>query len=116
MVDEKELFRELDSTGLGVKNDRNKRGAAFQSRSNDRYLYLNRDLLTNGRIVVIIDPNLSAPKIPGAHFLGIKFRSHMTEFPSRMNKGKTPCHYGHAFELDNSAALRDFLSWFTKLN
>ena len=36
----------------------------------------------------------------------------MTRFPAEPHKGKTPCHFGWAFEFDNTMAVRSFIKGF----
>lgn len=44
------------------------------------------------------------PKEPFYH------NADMTRFPSKKHNGKTECHYGWAFEFDNTMAVESFIN------
>ena len=115
MRDNQELYKVFGAAGLANTHDV-KRTSEFRSRANGRYIYLNKDLLPNNRICVLIEDSLPDSNVNGTRTLGIRFRSNLTQFPTKINNGKTPCHYGRAIEAENSGSLRDFLVWFSGLS
>lgn len=114
-VNDRELFSVFDQAGFANTKDL-KRTGEFRSRSNGRFIYLDKDLLLNNRIRVLIEDLLPNSSISGIPEVGKKFRANCTRFPKKINQGKTPCHYGRAVEADNLAALSDFLCWFSSLS
>ena len=113
MIGKEELRNHFDAAGFANTHEI-KRTSEFKSRSNARYIYVDKDRLPN-RVFVYIEDTLPNFKIPGTEALGRRFRSNMRHFPSRINNGKTPCHYGLAVKIDNSACLLDFLQWFNSI-
>ncbi len=110
MVNEQDLHELFDRAGFATTHEI-QRTSEFKSRANGRYVYLNKDRLPHC-LCLYIEDTLRDIMVPGTRVIGRRFRSNLRHFPRRMNNGKTPCHYGLAVEIDNSASLSDFLRWF----
>jgi len=115
MVDKRELLKVFDQSGFANTKNINKT-AEFRSRSNERYLYLNKVRLLNNCLSIYIEDTLPESRVPGTREVGVRFSSNLTQFPTKMHTGKTPCHYGRVVEADNLVALSDFLRWFSGLS
>ena len=109
MTHESEIYRVFDAAGFDKREI--KKTTEFRSRANEGYIYLDR-VRVPSCIHLYIEYALPDPGVPGTRVLGKQFRSNCTRFPSEVNRGKTPCHYGKGVEIDNSASLSDFLKWF----
>ena len=122
------LLQQCDVEKLFSQNSYNctrttKKVIEFQSEKNKKIVYfyvkngLDKYLSSYNHIRIVIHPHediSSLIKLAGVEVnLMNEFHSNMITFPSKINKGKTECHYGIGFNVLPSA-VNKFLENFHK--